>query len=121
MMSLATINYVNEMAARRSRERGEVPVGLALAELEAAGSLEGLREHGVRIPHLGSRNPRGFRLFQTFFVGLSGFGSPGEPALTMDQTFAAMIKATEEHGGPLYWALGEVGQFQGDLRAYTIK
>jgi hypothetical protein len=84
---------------------------------------------GVQIPYVGSRTPRGWRRLDAYetlwsdydggpygphgylesenavFVDKSGFGSPGEPALTLDE-FLALIR-------PGYgYAVIEAGPFQ---------
>ncbi len=62
----------------------------------------------MRIPFIGDRVPRGWRRTnkEPLFVDTSGFGAPGEPALTQDQMFDAL---TIGKG----YALIEMGQFQG--------
>lgn len=121
MMDLATINYLSEQAARRSRRDGVLPVPISLSALNTAASLSALREEGVVIPFIGNRKPRGFKpLGEPLFCDISGWGKSDEPALTFEQTFNQMKSLTEEHG-TLAWATVEQGQFQAYLQPFKIK
>ena len=64
------------------------------------------RDQGIlRMPNIGSYEPPGWDLICSYFVDKSGFGSEGEPALTIDQFFAEIKKG-------LAYAIVEEGQFQ---------
>lgn len=65
----------------------------------------GLADSGITFPMIGDYVPRGYRMIAVHFVDSSGFGMPGEPALTLGE-FAALLKPG--HG----YAVIEAGQFQ---------
>ena len=58
-----------------------------------------------RCPNIGSYRPKGWRLVRELFVDKSGFGQPGEPALTAEQ----FLDEVKEGFG---YAIIEEGQFQ---------
>jgi hypothetical protein len=63
----------------------------------------------AKISHFGDYVPRGWEKFgDDIFVDTSGFGAPGEPALTMGQ-FAHAIGRDPEGTGS---AITQAGQFQ---------
>jgi hypothetical protein len=67
------------------------------------------------IPHLGtlcSGVNKKHKRIATLFIDLSGFGSPGEGAMTQDQFVGKIGQLIKEHG-PVLIGLEEVGQFQG--------
>jgi hypothetical protein len=79
-----------------------------------------------RLPFLGSYKPKGWRRVQgmTWFVDMSGFGEPGEPALTFDAFVAEIEQFLADHAGNgrVYgFAFTELGQFQGYVQAYSRK
>ena len=125
MMDLATLIHVNRQAARRSANVGKVPLILDQRDIDdmAAGAD---RMPSGGIPYIGDRAPKGWRHvnlslwfldddrhgvyleafgYGAFFVDKSGFGSPGDPALTLQQ-FAALIRPGFGYG------VIEDGQFQ---------
>jgi hypothetical protein len=53
-----------------------------------------------------------------FFVDSSGFGQPGEPALTFAQFMNAARSLIESRSAPTYFAITEAGQFQVYIGAY---
>jgi hypothetical protein len=53
-------------------------------------------------------------------VDISGFGSPGEPALTLGQLRQRLTELVREHGA-IRAALEEQGQFQGYLAVWKEK
>lgn len=59
-------------------------------------------------PFLGDYVPEGWTLTERHFVDSSGFGQPGEPALTVDQ-FIDLIEERREGTG---WGIVESGPFQ---------
>lgn len=58
-----------------------------------------------------------FEHVETLFCDSSGFGQPGEPALTRAQTIARVSELIEEHGD-LVSAITDMGQFQVYLSLY---
>ena len=88
-------------------------VGTQLSEDELIGALR-------KLPLIEPRRMvDGYVELEAFFVDSSGFGQPGEPALTLDQ-FAAKAAALADSriGRPTYFALTEAGQFQVHVSAY---
>lgn len=132
MMSTSMIISESRRAARESARRGEVPL---LFEAEDLNAPQDTRTHSRGIPFIGDRKPRGWQLQQAsdipafakhssclmpwhddakfprsslVQVDSSGWGSPGEPALTQDEWIEAVRAA-----GPGYaYAIVETGQFQ---------
>lgn len=132
MMSAETIRTMSRQAARRSAREGVVPLLVDQRDLEADVTL---RRSLRGIPFIGDRTPRGWRRLHaaTLLAGAgcdhalvpwfsdnpklrksyiqcdsSGFGAPGEPALTQAEFFAAV-----RHIGPRRgYAIVEAGQFQ---------
>ena len=103
MMDLATIRHLSRQAARRSLAEGTLPVVIEQEDI-----LDGAHHTMLRsVPFIGSRRPRGWKLVEEHFVDSSGFGAPGEPALTFDQ-FVRVVAGQPGFG----WALTECGQFQ---------
>jgi hypothetical protein len=133
MMDSYTIENLARKAARDSARLGKEPAILSESDL---GNLRRGRGTGVRIPFIGDRVPRGWKLVNVaewfpdlaypgergvypegfrgkgvFFVDTSGFGRTGESALTLEQ-FAEMAR-------PGYgYAMIEAGQFQGHIAAF---
>jgi len=99
MHSLETIHYLNAEATQIAKAEKR---GLAVAERD--GEIQG-------VPLIGDYTPEGWQEVETLFVDISGFGSPGEPALTQEQ-FLSRVKAGFGYG------LGECGQFQGYVRVF---
>lgn len=121
MMDLQSIVTLNREAAERAAEEDCVPLILTAEDLEAAraGHID-----GINIPEMGDYTPDGWTRvdlqewfpgaefvhgvdfnMEAFFVDHSGFGSPGEPALTVAEFFAM---ARPGFG----YAVVECGQFQ---------
>ena len=94
MYSLETIRSMNRERAKEAREEGKKPM-----------IYSGVPEDLRNIPNIGDYRPKGWKLVETYFVDSSGFGSPGEPALTFDEF---VEKAKEGKG----YAIIEAGQFQ---------
>ncbi len=66
----------------------------------------------IPFPNLGDHIPDGYELDgDAWMIDTSGFGSPGEPALTLDQLFDKL------EVGKAY-AFVETGQFQSYLQQY---
>jgi hypothetical protein len=93
MMSLALIKELSrEQAARAAAEDLEPLVIWDTKDIRC-------------IPNLGDYRPEGWELVETYFVDASGFGAPGEPALTLDEFLAKIVPGRA-------YALIEEGQFQ---------
>lgn len=112
MMGLSAINYANKQAAKKSR--GKLP-------------KQFFSEEGVmtaeRIPNFGDYRPKDWVLLdepKPFFVDASGYGSEGEPALTMGQFRRALTQLVKEH--PEYgYAVISSGQFQVHVGVFAPK
>ena len=106
MFGLETIRAMNAEAGRKARISKRKPL-----RLEVGAELKG-------IPFLGDAcaDVKAKRL-ETLFVDTSGWGSPGEPALTLDQLKARLRELGAVHGALLV-ALEESGQFQGYLAVW---
>ncbi len=126
MMSPETIRHMAHQAARKSRENHEVPLLVADRDLGV------LNQHLRHMPNLGTRCPRGWKRVpactllkkdesdhglvpfhgdeRNHFVEVdaSGFGRPGEIALT----FGEFCQWVSERGGGYGYAIVETGQFQ---------
>ena len=130
MMSLNTIREMNLERAAEAREEMQEPVELTEHDLMALRDTGGL--NGKQFPHLGNYEPIGFERVNIlehpdfadkptngfggtgddlddshgcFFVDSSGFGSPGEPALTLEQFSRSAVPG-------YFYALTSAGQFQ---------
>jgi hypothetical protein len=126
MMGLETIKRMSDVAAYRAAEEGRYPLSVMKAE-----DVRGL-------PFLGDYVPAGWRHAlwadfystprtgwpwaedhrATFMVDSSGWGSTGEPALTMAelQDFVMQPQRPQHEYG---WGIVEAGQFQVVVQAYV--
>jgi hypothetical protein len=118
-MSNEEIVAMSRKAARDSAAQGVHPMILEQEDIDDA--QQGKRSIVNGIPFIGDRRPRGWRHVKldkghgvydgycsgagAFFVDASGWGKPGELALTFDE-FVAQIKPG------LGYAIVEVGEFQ---------
>ncbi len=112
--------YNDEILRERRRALGHLPIPRAIAAsvVLAAKVLEDLHP---TIQFIGRTRVKGFRpVGEPAFIDISGFGSRGEPALTLSQTLEHIKELTREHG-TLAWGLTKVGQFQGYLQAWKVK
>jgi len=121
MMGIETIRNISNVAAYRAAEEGKYPLTV-------------VDERDVHhIPFLGDYVPAGWRKATwadvetkprnvwysdpgedvTFMVDSSGFGGPGEPALTFDE-FAEYALSSS-----LGWAIDQSGQFQVYVTGYV--
>lgn len=107
MMDLQTIVELNRRATNQAKRHGKRPA-VPTAEQRAVLATGELAAPGWSIPSLGDYVPKGWELVETHFVDKSGFGAPGEPALTQG-AFAKVIASAPEGDG---WASTEEGQFQ---------
>lgn len=114
MMGVAEIRRLSDEAAYRAAREGRIPLSLWK------------REDAGHVPFIGDYVPPGWRLATwgettlrprnvwsprpeepvRFMVDASGWGSPGEPALTFGEFCALAV------GARLSWAIVEEGQFQ---------
>jgi hypothetical protein len=104
MMSLAVIEDLAREAADRARGEGLGPVAF---DAKTVGTPYPFQFIGTECDEVDRTNER----VATLFCDSSGFGSPGEPALTGEQLQAELIALQEKHG-PLTAAIEQVGQFQ---------
>lgn len=123
MMSLQQIVQMSDDAAKRAKAKGVRPmqIGTYITESEER-TARALRQ----VPHIGSWRPRDLRLVQRgevnfdqrrlaglwcddpyIFVDSSGFGAPGEGALTFSE-FIDLVRANPQYS----YAIVEAGQFQ---------
>lgn len=102
MKSLEQIRKESAEAAQRAAEERREPL---IAFEDGDDAVFGA-------PFLGDYVPEGWTLVRKYFVDGSGFGAPGEPALTAKE-FLRKVK-----GGRGY-AILEAGQFQVFVGEYT--
>mgnify|MGYP001617176483 CR=1 FL=1 len=76
---------LSAQAARRAAQENRQPL---IVEAE---DLPRLAEHIRHIPDLGGYRPPKWSLVETYFVDSSGFGEPGDPALTFTE-FCSRVK-----------------------------
>lgn len=115
MMSADTIRSLARKAARESAARGVKPLIVEQEDIDHANAaLAAGRTPSLHIPFIGDRCPRGFkRTDNVYFVDSSGFGSEGEPALTM-RGFIAKLKPSHAY------AVCEAGQLQVYVQEFTV-
>lgn len=96
MISIETINQLSDERGRIARQQGLEPY-----------LIDSLDEVGppFPFPHIGNHVPRGWKIVDKLFVDSSGFGTEGEPALTVNQ----FLEKLEVGKG---YAIVEEGQFQ---------
>lgn len=104
MMTLEQIDNRSHEAAKRAAQTKKVPFMIYAGDLQSMPPFP--------FPFIGTYRPPEYELIETYFVDSSGFGAPGEPALTVDQ-FKARIKV-----GKAY-AILEVGEFQVYIGEFT--
>jgi hypothetical protein len=103
MMDIQTIIAMNKTRTNKAKRHGRQPATYNAAELATMSAQEICR----KIPAMGDYVPKGWKKVEEHFVDASGFGAPGEPAMTIE-AFAKMVKEKPSHG----WGIGETGQFQ---------
>jgi hypothetical protein len=109
MMSLETINSTNRERALESAKFRHVPYMVWPQDIVDWKAGKGLP---IPFPHLGDYVPDEYELDgDAWMVDTSGFGSPNEPALTLDQLLDKLV------AGRAY-AFVEVGQFQAYLQQF---
>ena len=107
MMSVATIDSLNRERAEQAAQDGLTPyVFFTTSEVD---------DLPFPFPYIGDHRPEGWDLVVEHFVDSSGFGTPGEPALTVDQ-FQQVIRDSIRAHAPrretVGWAITSAGQFQ---------
>lgn len=108
MLSLECIQSESRKAERKAAREHKRPYIVTEDQLARwqAGEFR-----GFPFPYTGGHTPRGYKKTEEYFVDSSGFGAPGELALTVRE-FISKIK-------PGYaYALSEVGQFQVYVQEY---
>ncbi|HIB00827.1 MAG TPA: hypothetical protein EYO31_02795 [Phycisphaerales bacterium] len=107
MYGLETIMEMNKEAGDRARELDVQPFMLDdKAQLDEMPPFP--------FPNIGDDAVEVDKLYErvdTLFCDSSGFGAPGEPALTIDQLMAKLGDLIEEHG-EIRVAIESEGQFQ---------
>lgn len=96
-MSLNQIQTESRLAAARAALDDERPFIVEAEDLKAMPPFP--------FPFIGEYIPEGWRKVESYFVDSSGFGQPGEPALTVEQ-FLPRLKVGRGY------AVTEAGQFQ---------
>jgi len=110
MYSVEQIQQMNRESAQAATDAGVLPFNVWPQTFEA----------DVRsIPNVGTEDVEGFEPVETFFVDSSGFGSPGEPALTFEEFVKQGLALIEKSDVSLYWAITSAGQFQVYITAFT--
>ena len=104
MFSLATIQDIQRQAAARAAEEEKVPFVVWQEDLAAFPPFP--------FPFLGDYVLPGWKLDRTWFVDSSGFGEPGEAALTATQ-FRDQLEVGKGY------AIVEQGQFQVYIGEYS--
>ena len=105
MMSSEYIAQLAREAAKAARRQHKEPfVPESIHEIEQG-------EGAFSIPNLGDYRPKGWKLIEHKLVDNSGFGSPGEPALTRSQ-FLDWLKTHLSDRKTSGYGIIEVGQFQ---------
>ena len=77
--------------------------------------LDAMRK--IPFPFIGTHSPKGWKKVAAVFCDHSGWGSPGEPALTIDQLIEK-IRAYLKDGKAYGYAITNLGQFQLWLGVY---
>ena len=87
-MDLSAIRYLNEKIAKRAKKAKLKPYVITEADLEEAK----MGKFTFSLPNLGYFKPKGgWAKVNQYFVDKTGLGSPGEPALTIEQFIKKMI------------------------------
>src|SRR5438045_2761413 len=114
MMSLDVIVALNEEIAAEAAQNDLVPF-----VPDGPESVD--RWPPFPIPNIGYHKPDGWkRTDQEWFVDKSGFGRPGEPALTVEQLKRELRSYIARHPGHGF-AITEEGEFQLYISAFRPK
>ncbi len=108
MMSGEQIRSIASKFARKARRLGTRPL-----VIRSRDNLIALRGGTKKIPFLGDYVPEGFYLEEELFVDSSGFGRPGEAAMTQEQ----FLDKLEIGKG---YAIREAGEFQVYVGVYGV-
>lgn len=114
MMSIDLIREINREQATQAANEGLEPY--VYATEDEVDSLP------FPFAHIGDYAPEGWDLVDTHFVDSSGFGQPGEPALTVEQFVALVKRQMREHAEnrqAVGWAIVSAGQFQVYVGEFT--
>lgn len=103
MMGLDQIKTANMEAAERAASENRVPFVYYPDDVVSGDSFP--------FPELGDYVPPGWELDISLFVDSSGFGSPGEPALTIGQ-LVHEIESLRRDDPDVGFGITDVGQFQ---------
>lgn len=103
MMGLSEIRHLSREAAQKaSKAKKEPYVPFDEEEIETK---------GFSIPNLGDYRPKGWKKIENLFCDKSGWGAPGELALTIRQLQDKMLEY--HRAGKTYgYGMIEEGQFQ---------
>lgn len=107
MMSVEAIIDLENQAARKAKRQGAQPYVFA----PGTGPLV---DGSFPAPNLGSYVPEGWEEVERHFVDKTGWGSPGEPALTIAEFIDVVNERVRDQDFPqdLGWAIVSEGQFQ---------
>jgi hypothetical protein len=103
MMGLSEIRHLSREAAREASKVKKTPY--------VPFDEEEIKNRKFWIPNLGDYVPKGWKEVERLFCDKSGWGSPGELALTIDQLQDKMLKYYKE-GKTYGYGMVEEGQFQ---------
>ena len=108
MLSYTAIKQLAQDAARAAQDAGTRPVSTADPEF-----LHKVLTDTINIPFLGDHVPDGWvkSNLDDLFVDSSGWGSPGEPALTL-QEFKEKLAGFVRSGDTYGFGVSQAGQFQ---------
>jgi hypothetical protein len=101
MMDLHAIRYLNEKIAKRAKKAKLQPHVVTEADLEKAKK----GKFTFSLPNLGYFKPKGWIKVNHYFVDKTGWGRPGELALTIEEFIDKMIPGRA-------YALIEEGEMQ---------
>ena len=104
-MNLVSIRHLSNQAARKAARAKKMPY--------TPWGVDEIRDDmpPFPFPNIGSYRPKGWKLVDQLFCDSSGFGSPGEPALTIGQLQAKLVEHIAD-GHSYGYAIVEEGQFQ---------
>ena len=108
-MSLQQIESESRKAAAKAAKAKKTPF---VVEAEDLTAWRAGRFTSLPFPFIGTYEPKGWTKIGESFVDASGFGSEGEPALTINQF---INRLTAGHG----YAIIEAGQFQVYIGEYV--
>ena len=112
MMSGQQIADMSRQAARKAARDKKYPLIVEAEDLK--NGVEWAMKY-LRFPFIGDWRPRGYTPTENlFFVDSSGFGSPGEAALTQEEFLAKLRPG-------FAYAVVEAGQFQVYVQEYVVK